>query len=243
MLWALSGIEEGSIWKRYLPALGVLVVHLSIRPTGIVMLLAFLVFVVSYTRQSLSPMLVIILFVLAGGLLLAINTMLYDYDLIATYAQGEIVFLAGKTNYKELVLVANRPLTLPGPNMAPLLKPLVFFIDNPLYMLKLMALKAFYFLGRVRPYYSILHNVLLITLFVPTYIMTIWVLLRNSVPGKATKSFLVTYILGTLGMICLTVTDWDGRFFLPLIPMLFLLSGVGCNKLLTVLYPHFSRFF
>lgn len=169
--------------------------------------------------------------------------MLYEYDLITSYAQGEVIFLAGKTDYHELVIHSETPLNLPEPHLAPLLKPFVFFTDNPSYMLKLMGLKVFYFIARVRPYYSITHNMIVLALFIPRYMLTLWTLFSNSALGRGTKSFFMVYVLGTLGTISLTIVDWDGRFFLPLIPLLFLLFGAGSYRLLLRIRPYFSAHF
>jgi hypothetical protein len=105
-----------------------------------------------------------------------------------------------------------------------------FMLDNPVYFLDMMARKFFFFTFQVRPYYSWYVNLFLLCTLIPLYIAAMrgWWHCSNS----SLKIFSATYVLSTIGMAMIITLDWDGRFFLPILPILVILAAIGLSSIL-----------
>ena len=90
--------------------------------------------------------------------------------------------------------------------------------------------KAFFLL--VRPYYSPVHNALLLALIFPFYAFCLlslrWWLKNN----KAMLLYCSTYIFVTWLSVIMSCDDWHNRFFFTILPYIFLLSLPFIEKIL-----------
>jgi len=154
--------------------------------------------------------------------------MLNTFHLVENYLTGEIVFgISRIPNYKgheQILLDVPKDLFIPSDEHSTLLKAVFFIINNPWYSLKLMFLKIIFFLSSYRPYYSIGHTVASAIFLIPSYyfILKEWKYLSASL-----KPFFFLVFILTIGIIMLTVADWDCRFIVTLLPVIFLLSVKG----------------
>lgn len=91
-------------------------------------------------------------------------------------------------------------------------------------------LRLIYFFGMIRPYFSDLHNLLIIS-FYPLYLLAIYGLKRfwknNSLTALFVFSLVLTFSLFTL----LTFVNWHGRFIAPLLPFFIIMAGFGLKRL------------
>ena len=217
--------------KRWVATTLLVLLTFITKPTGIAVLIAYGAFLMSYysvrTKGSkpVAYLLAMLMLPLLYGL---INQMLSSFVLIENYATGEVVYgmstVHGYAGKEQLVLPTGN-LIIPSTRHAPIPRLLLFVIGNPVYFARLSSMKALYFLGHIRPYYSWLHNAFIIATLYPLYLLAGKALLQSSLNFSIRRFCLTFIILHTLAIMGTSV-DWDGRFLMPLLPIVLLL-GVG----------------
>jgi hypothetical protein len=206
---------------QYLGAFLLIIFTFFIRPTGF----AFLIGLGCYGffsidhRNLKKAVWIVSLLVLVGTILL--SKMLADYTLIESYAKGEVI-------YPNMTLSIEVPaeLAIPSQDKPTMMRVLLFGINNPLYFLKLFFLKLFLFLGNIKPYFSPLHNVLIVIVLYPLYFFAVKGFVKYSTQRKE-KYFIAGFVIAQSLTVALTSENWDGRFLIPLLPFVFLLSASG----------------
>lgn len=88
--------------------------------------------------------------------------------------------------------------------------------------------KLVYFLGMIRPYYSNLHNLLLL-LFLPVYLFFLVGIAKPWQNPVFFKSCLFLVFLVTVSVL-VTCVNWHGRFIVPLIPIWVIFGGHGLYR-------------
>lgn len=242
-LYLLARIYKGEA-KRNLHALTFVVILFSslIKPTGIALCGAVLVVILINLRAYLSNLMVYRLAVFFGLLVftLLLNRMLTTYRLIDNYQLGEVVHalftLPTKPEYQWLIVNPPDDLYIPSNNWPPLIRVLCFMTLNPVHWAKLFLTKAFYFIVHIRPYWSIVHNLFSALFLIPFYVYFLQSLIRNGLKDNL-ACFSLIYILFHLIGISSTSIDWDGRFLMPVLPLLFLYTApaIGNIKLMKML--------
>lgn len=142
---------------------------------------------------------------------------------IESYAKAEII-------YPNESLFVEKPtnLVFPESNQPSIIRLLLFFVQNPIYMFKITALKMALFIGHIKPYYSTAHNIFIAIFLYPTYIFAFKGISRF--PKGKLKVFIVTFLLFQILTVSLTSENWDGRFLLPLLPWIFLSASFGVGR-------------
>jgi hypothetical protein len=155
------------------------------------------------------------------GVLIFINFLLgYVIDsFLESYRIAEVI-------YPKISLFMKPPeqFRIPDPDHLPLVRFILVYIYQPVYMLKLTLLKAVLFLAHAKPYYSWGHNLLIMIYLYPSYVFMV-----KGLPGMRNdlKVFIIIFILIQFGLVALTSENWDGRFLLPLLPLMFGMAGGG----------------
>jgi hypothetical protein len=212
-------------WWHYGLCLLFLVVVFFIRPVGIAMLVGILFYGFALVWPKLNRVVATLALLLITCLgLLMVNAMLTDFNFIASYQKGELI-------YPNISLGISVPvdLTIPSMEYPPLVQLVLFACLNPIYFFKLSVIKLLLFFGNVKPYFSPLHNVLIVCTLYPIYFFA----LRGvKVLSEATgaKSYIFGYVLASAFMVALTSENWDGRFLVPLLPFVFLLAAAGMAR-------------
>ena len=157
-----------------------------------------------------------------------INSMLKTFILIENYLLGEIVYgittLPGFPSMGILTIdVDMTSMNVPDKNHSPIMRNFLFFIQNPVFFLKLFGLKLFWYLAHCKPYFSVIHNVFIVILLYPMYLFFGISLAENTIE-KPIKLFLSSIIIINCLIVSLTSEDWDGRFLMPILPAIFLLG-------------------
>ena len=225
----------GSLRRLIFTTLLVLLTFFT-KPTGIAILLAYGVFLISYYQvrvRKLTPERYLLAILGLLSLYGLVNQMLSSFVLIENYATGEVVYGMSTTEGyagKEQLVLFTEDLLLPSTNLDPIPRLLLFITNNPTYFITLSLTKAAYFLGHVRPYYSWLHNAFIVVTLYPLYLLASKTLWQGRVIG-AVRSSLLTFILVHLTAIMFTSVDWDGRFLMPLLPTVFLLGVGGASRM------------
>jgi hypothetical protein len=108
----------------------------------------------------------------------------------------------------------------------PLLAVLIFAAAKPLYFLRLAGMKTWHFFLHARPYYSDIHNSLMLLALVPCYILAACGLAsRTEYPAE--KAMLVSICLFQALIVAMTWADYDGRHLLAILPIVFIFAARG----------------
>jgi 4-amino-4-deoxy-L-arabinose transferase-like glycosyltransferase len=214
-IYCLVTINKGKVSNRFI-ALSIFVVLFTIfiKPTGIALLVG--VAAVFLTRIKSRPIRIAVVSITSVLFIILVNRMLTTFVLVENYLAGEVIYAATD-------LVVERPTDLTNPSSSyPLLRVILFVVQNPLYWTKLFVLKVYYLLSHTRPFWSVAHNIFSLLVLLPSYFL----FFRNARRADRNvlifaTSFLLVHIL-SVGM---TSDDWDGRFLIPMLPVIFIFSG------------------
>jgi Dolichyl-phosphate-mannose-protein mannosyltransferase len=192
-----------------------------IRPTGFAFLIGLGCYgFFSLNHRNLKKIIPIFSCLVIIGLVL-LSKMLASYTLIDSYAKAEII-------YPNMTLGIEVPaeLVIPSQDRSTMMRVILFGINNPLYFLKLFSLKLFLFLGNIKPYFSLLHNVWIVGVLYPLYFFAVRGFSIFPEHRKE-KYFIVGFVIAQSLTVAFTSENWDGRFLVPLLPFVFLLSANG----------------
>lgn len=219
-------------WQYALSAL-LLLFTFFIRPSGFgffVGLLAYSFSLVQY-KQFSKWAIAAFAFLLIAIATLLLNKMLADYILIESYAKAEII-------YPDATLGVEPPdnLFIPSDNHSPLIRLVLFVLYNPLYFVKISLIKMGLFLGNVKPYFSTVHNLIIVSVLYPLYLFAVKGY-TNLTHQHKIRYFIAGYVLAQTLTVTLTTENWDGRFLVPVLPFIFVLSSIGISALLQAKSP------
>lgn len=191
-----------------------------VRPTGFCLMIGLILYVMQKVRWNYRMKFAIGMIFLLTCLLL-LNNMLTQFTLVESYAKGEIIY----PNIRLDVEIPN-DLMIPNPSLSPLTRLGMFGFYNPFFFIKITLLKLFLFLANVKPYFSLLHNLLIALILYPLYIFAF--LGFRHFPGKSYGNYVILgFILAQSLTVMLTTENWDGRFLIPILPFVFILSAIG----------------
>lgn len=203
---------------------------LFLRPTGICFFIALCVFMFYKGIQKKLFSKTAFFFILPAMLLLALillNTMLdeYIFYFIDSYSKGELI-------YPNVSLGLRPPehLDIPSALHAPLIQLVEFILYNPVYFIKISLIKLLLFVGNIKPYFSWMHNALIVVVLYPLYALAVYG--YRKMEDSAEKFFIVSFILAQTFTVSMTSENWDGRFLLVILPFVFILSAAGSGRLL-----------
>jgi 4-amino-4-deoxy-L-arabinose transferase-like glycosyltransferase len=206
-----------------------------IKPTGIAFTGSLLtVLVIQVVRQQKSKVwrasligFSILIF------LILVNKMLTTFLIMENYQKGEIIYaittLPPRAEYEMLVITPPEEIYIPEENLPPLIKVIAFIFHHPIYWTQLFISKLFFLLAHVRPYWSKIHNIYSLVILLPAYVL-FFKGIKNE-KDKMLLVFSISYLAFHLLSVSITSDDWDGRFLIPMLPMIFLFSGRGINSI------------
>jgi len=233
-----SYLNKVNLKNGVLSFLAILITILA-KPTGLSLLGALLVVLTVYLFRNSKSMVFRISIPLFSALLffLILNKMLLTFDwLDRDYIVGDIVYGVqtipdDQNKLSSLYISHNENLYIPNKNLPEIIRIVSFILHNPTYWFTLFIHKAWYFLSHTRPYWSIRHNAYSLLYFFIIYLGSMKSLLRKG--SKLLKLFGVSYFLLHMSAVCFSTVDWDGRFILPLIPILCIASSISLTNVLT----------
>lgn len=241
--------KEGINPFRLIAAILIVLITVFSKPTGIALLggVGALLFYRAVSKVKPKAFKSALLGGACVLFLLLTNKMLSTYTLIENdYVKGEIIYgISGLPNhsaYEKLKVMPPDNLYIPAAEHPPLVRIVSFIIHHPIYWLKLFFAKFYYFIMHIRPYWSVSHNLFSLLFLIPIYGLSIRSLVIRKFP-KEIWLFLMPYFTIHILSVCLSTVDWDGRFLMPLLPVLFLLAAAGipntvmsaCQKILPFL--------
>lgn len=194
-----------------------------IRPVGISFLVSTFIYWLLTIELSSKVKGIISVSAILISVLLA-DKMLGSFELISSYTKAEIIY----PNVKILIATPGS-INVPE-SKSPVWQLFLFAAYNPLYFLKLCALKLILFFGHIKPYFSKIHNLFIVVVLYPIYGLAMKGL--HSVPDRAVLAFLCSYVVFQGMTVMLTTENWDGRFLPPVLPFIFILAAFGCIQFL-----------
>ncbi len=212
--------------NKYVFLLGMLLLLFAcfIRPHAIV-IFPLIIFIIYFKLQKLDNKFFIKLFYLIllffiPLLIYLINYLLTKEGILNTLISGEII-----KEYQDLK-IKNPPELVYSNKSESLLDIILIFYEYPIFFIKVFLTKFYWFFVRIRPYYSDIHNLIIIFTTVPLYIFFISGIFLSTKAIKL-KFILLLYIFLTTISVCLTTVDWSGRFILPIIPFICIFASAG----------------
>lgn len=222
---SFAGLVLSKSPKHYTYTFLIFLFTVFVRPTGIALLFGVLVygFAHFYHRVSRAAWLSTMALGISLGLLL-LNFVMKDYSFIDSYQKGEII-------YPNINLGMQPPdeLIIPARSTAPLISFITFVFNNPVYFIKITTIKLLLFLGNAKPYFSLLHNGMIVGFLFPLYFFAITGF-RHFTTNRNEHYFIAGFVMMQCAIVAFTSENWDGRFLIPILPFVFMLSAVGINQ-------------
>jgi 4-amino-4-deoxy-L-arabinose transferase-like glycosyltransferase len=112
---------------------------------------------------------------------------------------------------------------------------LQYGIKHPISSIGLAFSRVAIEIIHIRPFYSLVHNTIVLLLMLPIYIFSIsgWYRTR----GKPITKLLTIVILSHLALVALFFADWDGRFILYIFPLICVLASFSLVNLVKAHIP------
>lgn len=218
--------DRQSIWL----AIPLLLITFFIKPTGIWISLTGGTLLLYKYAHALNPIIKKWILVSVGvASLCLVNKMLGTYRLIETYSLGEIVYDATTVTWlpskNGITIMPPTNLSIPSKEDLPLIQLVEFIFLNPIFFGKLFLGKLFLYLLHIKPYYSKFHNVWIVCTLYPSYVFAVRGIIK--LKDSPMVIFISSYIGLHLLTVALTTEDWDGRFLMPILPIIFAMSGIA----------------
>lgn len=158
------------------------------------------------------------------------NKMISKHAVLLIYAKGDIVFAMHEVphhpNYELLSIDIPPDLYLPDEEKPLLVQAGNFIINNPWYYTKLFMSKMLLFVTHVRPFWSWPHNLAIIVFLWTCYAFCFLTIKRKLISRSIAFSVIMYFCIHTI-LIGNTWVDWDGRFFVPLVPVIVMIASIG----------------
>jgi hypothetical protein len=210
----------------------ILIWAIMVKPTGVALLAGLMAIAISLTWKRIPNLGWKLAFstTLIVGFLFLLNLMLGTFGIVEAYQNGEVVYNIRKMAHMDyassLMVSVPDDLSLPAVDWSPLGKMVYLWIFNPLYSLQLFGTKLFYYLIYVRPYYSWVHNMMALCALLPMYFAFFQAIRGNSL-GWYPKVFTLALIGCAALSVALLSDNWNSRFLMPVLPLVFLVGGNG----------------
>ena len=208
------------------------------KPTGIAVLIGVIgIITFNIWKNNSKPYLRYSMLIISTALILLLtNKMLVTFMVMENYEIGEVVYdittRPYKPEYKLLLINVPEDLEILSSEYPPLIRIVHFMVFNLKYWIILFCAKVFFFLLHIRPYWSLEHNIFNLVILIPMYYYSFRYLISNSI-SKEIRVFSIFFFLTHILSIGITTVDWDGRFLMPLLPMIFILGSSEIWKDLT----------
>jgi hypothetical protein len=220
----LSRLEQKRNMYNYAYCILLAICIFWIRPNGISLIFSFLMYTffkeTYFIRNNVLKYVSICIVVLIGFLVL--NKMLGSYQLVENYQRGETIYNFSTIptyrghEFALLEIPNNLNIKAEGTTLE---KAFWFYIQNPVFGIKLFSFKVFWFLTHTKPYYSVAHNLWCLLMLLPLYFGLIFHIIKSK--NSPLNLFLILYFLSNLLIIGFSCEDWDGRFIVGILPFLF----------------------
>ncbi|MGN6646382.1 MAG: hypothetical protein ACTHJT_07620 [Cytophaga sp.] len=224
-IWAYS-LED---WRtKWISLYTIAIVATMLRPNGGILLIALFILTAReiLSKQNRLYVYTIGLLLLTGILfLLNCATDVFYQFMADSFAKGEII-----CGYKGWIIPVGTPASV-STTEGSIVKILGLIIDQPLKSLQLGCCRFAALWTDVRMYYSSLHNIFISLLLLPAYIFAATGFMHYRKIHRGVFIFTIVYTGLNSVLVMITYADWDGRFLVPLLPVIFIWSALGIQKI------------
>jgi hypothetical protein len=227
VLYTLSHYREG--FRSGVLLFTLVIVAVFTRPTGMLMVVAAIAFLmhrhhvwIAASKYWSMGACLLIIFILTWSALKLSHT----WDFTDQYFRGNVITYAdtwpGDKTYIQL-----DPGNIDEERQIrePIMKAIIFVVYHPGHVFMVSALKLFYLLSGIRPYYSLTHN--LGTMLWMTLIYVGFGRGLRAVRSSPFKTAVLALIVVNCLLVAATTADWDNRFYIPMEAGVIVLASVG----------------
>lgn len=210
--------------KKIWSVTGLLLLLIITRPSGILFVPPTILFFVSALNWKKNPLIKICstVILLVGGIFI-LDTILGsggELDFMLPFKENMII--CGVARESSTLNLSTNPNSISG---------IIYYIaHNPVHFLQLAYKKTVAFFGIYRNYFSMAHNLLLMTFFFVLYFLSGRTLIQWNTQHKSTLVFCLSAIIVVWLSVILTCDDWHNRFLVTLLPFLLILSSMSFSK-------------
>ena len=222
-IWACSIENKKSKW---LSLFIIAIAAASVRPNGGTLLITCLViYYIHFINSIQKKNIYIIVGVCIGTLLYLLNacTDTFYSFLLNSFNKGEVICEYPGWTVTIHTLHENNHST------GSIIKTFLLFYDHPVESIQLAVYRLIALWTDLRAYYSYIHNVFIGIFLLIGYSMAVIGFIQSKKIYR--ELFLITIIYTGLNslLVMITYADWDGRFLSPLLPIVFIWSGLGID--------------
>ena len=189
----------------------------TIRPHGILILILIIFYFYEMIHKENKLYKYIFLFFLGFSFLIFLNFYLSNTTRNYFYISGQSIF--GLKSFS--VLYKNLPYNLI--DRSALYQNFYLFVNYPIESIKLVFYKIFFYISGVRPYYSLLHN--LLEFFYTFIIFVIGIISYFLNKKNKVKNFMMIMIIVSILGALITGPDWSGRYRMYIMPFIFIFAS------------------
>jgi hypothetical protein len=195
------------------------------RPSGFLLVPAVLIYIFFRFLSAWS------LPVKLGGFLLLVCLFLFLLNAVIG-SGGELDFMLP---FREEHIICGMPAVISNGKTDPadnsIFGLLSFAAEHPGDFIRLALQRSLAFFGLTRSYYSTGHNIYLALYFFPVYLLILFSLSHWWKNNKLVLIFCLAVIIATWISVIFTCDDWHNRFYLSILPFLYLLAIPAIDKL------------
>ena len=225
-LWAILRFGQNG-YRGLFIILSLLFLLVFSRPNGVLFIPPTLIYLL-FKKQPVNlrnVILVITVFVFAAFFIL-LNNMFKggaDFDILKPYVEGHIIcFVPSASKAADIDIVSTGQ---------PLNDLYYYITHNPGHFSKLWLRKICSFFNLTRNYYSSPHNLYLLLMSIPIYLLSIAGLIKLKKINQNYFIFIITLLLFYPAAICMQCDDWHSRFTMVIMPVFILLSVIGASNI------------
>jgi hypothetical protein len=200
-----------------------------VRPNGFIAPVAYFGYLFTLYFYSLSSkrariaLLLAVLLVPLAAIVVVDQYLLTSFTIVETYEKGHLIFM-----YEDLVVQPEGPVLMPPAEASPLVKIIYFIQHNTAYFIRMAGMRFLLFWGNVKPFYSLLHNLMIVAVLYPLYFFTVKAIASKKIPLPLSV-FVVLLLLQQCFITTMTSEDWNGRFLMSLIAFVFMFGSIGLS--------------
>ncbi len=215
--------------KFLIPTISLLIFLISIRPNGSLFLFSilasFFIYIVRDRKYFYLIFYLTLIIILSVPGVSFLNSYLAELNLIGALNRGIIWGYSFETN--QICKSSCLSVELINNNFSnTLIGYFEFVLVNFTEYFKIFFYKVFWFVVRIRPYYSDLHNFYLLVFNIILYLSFIYGFVKRP-KNLFSLNCIIIYMLFSTILVGLTFADWSGRFSLFIIPLIMIFSSYG----------------
>lgn len=227
-----AAVISGNRARDAVPVVVLAILSLFVRPTGVVLITGVSAFYIvrRWSFFAGNPGRKMLLCATLGFICICTALVMFTlWDFTEQYRSGNIVTYIDTVHGTDLYYASLRlpadDLVLPDSGTHPVFKMVSFVYHNPAHFMEAFFLKVFYLLTGIRPYYSLLHNALI--LLWAAFIYTLFTIGMIHCGNNSVRVLAVTVLVVNCVLVGIATVDWDNRFYVPMLPVIVMMAGGG----------------